>query len=255
MAGGALGILIPPSIPMVLYCSVTGTSIGKMFAAGIIPGLMISLMYIIYIGVRCTINPKLGPPMPADHAITRREKLQAARDGSFALLLIFSVLGTILLGMATPTEAAACGGFGAILIAIAYRKFNLSVLNEASMGTMKITGMLVWILIGATIFSNFQMLMGAQRLLSALSFESGLPPMVIIFLMQCVMFVMGFFLDEYIIVLICAPLFTPVVIKMGFDPIWFGVLMIELADCGTNTALRFRSFLLEGNHAQGHHHA
>lgn len=247
MAGGSLGILIPPSIPMVLYCSVTGTSIGKMFAAGIVPGLMIAFMYILYIGVRCTLNPTMGPPMPADHTVSRREKLQAARDGTFALLLIFSVLGTILLGVATPTEAAACGGFGAVLIAIAYRKFNLTVLNKASMGTMKITGMLVWILIGATIFSNFQMLMGAQRLLSALSFESGLPPLAIIMLMQCVMFVMGFFLDEYIIVLICAPLFTPVVVKMGFDPIWFGILMIVNLQIAVQTPpYGFALFYLRG---------
>ena len=247
MAGGALGILIPPSIPMVLYCSVTGTSIGKMFAAGLVPGLMISSMYIVYIGVRCAINPKMGPPMPLDHAVTRREKFQAAKDGAFALLLIFSVLGTILLGMATPTEAAACGGFGAVLIAIAYRKFNLKVLNEASMGTMKITGMLVWILIGATIFSNFQMLMGAQKLLSAFSFESGLPPMAIVMLMQCVMFVMGFFLDEYIIVLICAPLFTPVVMKMGFDPVWFGILMIVNLQIAVQTPpYGFALFYLKG---------
>lgn len=225
MAGGALGILIPPSIPMVLYCSVTGTSIGKMFAAGIMPGLFIAGMYILYIAVRCNINPKMGPP-PVGHQITSKQKMLALRDGGLALLLIFSVLGTILLGMATPTEAAACGGVGAVLIACVYRKFNFNVLKDASMGTMKITGMMVWILIGATIFSNFQMLMGATRLLKGLSFESGLHPMLIIFMMQCVMFVMGFFLDEYIIVLICAPLFTPVVTGLGFDAVWFGILMI-----------------------------
>jgi tripartite ATP-independent transporter DctM subunit len=226
MAGGSLGILIPPSIPMVLYCSVTGNSIGKLFAAGIVPGLMLSGMYIIYIAIRCLINPDMGPALGATRAITVHDRLIAVRDGGLALVLIFSVLGTILFGLATPTEAAACGGAGAILIAIIYRKFNIKVLNEASIGTMKITGMLVWILIGASIFSNFQMLMGAQRLISGFTFQSGLPPMVIVLMMQCIMFVMGCFLDEYIIVLICAPLFTPAIVSMGMDPIWFGVLMI-----------------------------
>jgi tripartite ATP-independent transporter DctM subunit len=226
MAGGSLGILIPPSIPMVLYCSVTGNSIGKLFAAGIVPGLMLSVLYVSYIAIRCLINPSLGPALGAVRKITFHDRLIAARDGGLALLLIFTVLGTIVFGLATPTEAAACGGAGAILIAIVYRKFNLKVLSEASVGTMKITGMLVWILIGASIFSNFQMLMGAQKLISGFTFKSGLHPLVIVFMMQCVMFVMGCFLDEYIIVLICAPLFTPAITAMGLDPIWFGILMI-----------------------------
>jgi tripartite ATP-independent transporter DctM subunit len=226
MAGGALGILIPPSIPMVLYCSVTGNSIGKMFAAGIVPGLMLALMYVVYVAVRCALNPELGPALTANRSITLRDRLTAVRDGGLALVLIFSVLGTILFGLATPTEAAACGGAGAVIIALIYRKFNLRVLGEASVGTMKITGILVWILIGASIFSNFQMLMGAQKLIAGLSFKSGLPPMAVILMMQCVMLIMGCFLDEYIIVLICAPLFTPAVVSMGYDPIWFGVLMI-----------------------------
>jgi len=248
MAGGALGILIPPSIPMVLYCSVTGTSIGKMFAAGIIPGLMLSALYIIYIGVRCAINPSMGPTAVLEKGQSNRHsKILALRDGGLAILLIFSVLGTILLGMATPTEAAACGGFGAVLIAIIYRKFNFKVLREASMGTMTITGMMVWILIGASIFSNFQMLMGAQRLLSGFSMSSGLPPLALVFIMQMIMFVMGFFLDEYIIVLICAPLFTPLVVNMGFDPVWFGILMIVNIQLAVQTPpYGFALFYLKG---------
>jgi tripartite ATP-independent transporter DctM subunit len=226
MAGGSLGILIPPSIPMVLYCSVTGNSIGKMFAAGVIPGVMLSVMYVTYIAVRCALNPSFGPALGRERRITMRDRLVASRDGGLALVLIFSVLGTILFGLATPTEAAACGGAGAIIIAMIYRKFNLKVLGQASTDTMKITGMLVWILIGASIFSNFQMLMGAQKLISGFTFGSGLPPLVIVLIMQLIMLVMGCFLDEYIIVLICAPIFTPSIVAMGLNPIWFGVLMI-----------------------------
>ena len=247
MAGGALGILIPPSIPMVLYCSVTGTSIGKMFAAGLLPGLLLAGLYVTYIAVRCALNPALGPPLAHTAGTGRREKLLAARDGGLALLLIFTVLGTILLGLATPTEAAACGGLGAALIALIYGKFNLKVLNEASLGTMKIAGLMVWILIGASIFSNFQMLMGAQKLLSGLSFKSGLPPFAIIILMQGVMFLMGCFLDEYIIVLICAPLFTPVVTALGYDPVWFGILMIINLQLAVQTPpYGFALFYLKG---------
>jgi len=226
MAGGGMGILIPPSIPMILFSSMTNTSIGKMFAGGIIPGLIMSGLFVIYIVVRCFINPEMGPALPKSDSGAAKEKLVAVRDAGLAFALIFLVLGSILFGVATPTEAAAVGAVGALFITIIYRRFSWGVLKEASIQTMKLTGICVWILIGASVFSNFHMLMGAGRLVSRMTSEWNISPWGVIILMQISMLFMGCIMDEFIIVLICAPLYTPIAISLGFDPIWFGILMI-----------------------------
>jgi tripartite ATP-independent transporter DctM subunit len=226
MAGGGMAILIPPSVPMILFSSVTNTSIGKMFAAGIIPGLLMSTLFVIYIAVRCQIQPEMGPPLPREETRSFRDKMIALRDGSLAFVLIFLVLGSILFGAATPTEAAAIGTVGAILIALIYRRFNWQVLKESSITGAKLTGMCVWILIGATLFSDYHMLMGAGKLLTGTMRDLNLSPMGIIVFMQLTMLVMGCLIDEWIIILICAPLYTPIAVSLGFDPVWFGILMI-----------------------------
>jgi tripartite ATP-independent transporter DctM subunit len=226
MAGGGLGILIPPSIPMILFAAVTKSSIGKMFAGGLVPAAIMIVMFVAYIGIRCWLQPEMGPALPRDERATVGDKLVAMRDGTLAFALICLVLGSILFGVATPTEAAAIGGVGAIVIALVYRCFNWEVLKEASIGAMSLTAIAVWIIIGATVFSNFHMMMGAGRLLKAVTTEMGLGPWGVIILMQLSMLLMGFIIDEFIIVIICAPLFTPIAVSLGFDPIWFGILMI-----------------------------
>ena len=248
MAGGGMGILIPPSIPMIVFASVTNTSIGKMFAGGIIPGLIMAGMFMLYIGVRCYIQPEMGPVLQRSEDKARgREILIAVRDAGLAFGLIFLVLGSILSGAATPTEAAAIGSVGAILIAVLYRRFTWQVLKKASIGSMRLTTICVWILIGATVFSNFHMLMGAGRLLRSMTLEMGLGPMGVIILMQLSMLVMGFIMDEFIIVLICAPLYTPIAVSLGFDPIWFGILMILNMEIAIQTPpYGFALFYLKG---------
>jgi tripartite ATP-independent transporter DctM subunit len=226
MAGGGLGILIPPSIPMILFASVTKSSIGKMFAGGLIPAAIMIALFIAYISIRCWLQPKMGPALPPEERASTRDKLIAMRDGALAFALICLVLGSILFGVATPTEAAAIGAMGAIAIAMVYGRFNFGVLKEASIGAMNLTAIAVWIIIGATVFSNFHMMMGAGRLLTSLTQDLGLGPMGVIILMQLSMLLMGLIIDEFIIVIICAPLFTPIAISLGFDPIWFGILMI-----------------------------
>ena len=246
MAGGGMGILIPPSVPMILFASVTQTSIGKMFAGGIIPGLIMSGMFIVYIAVRCLIKPEMGPPLPKE-TISLKAKLIAARDAVLAFALIFLVLGSILFGAATPTEAAAIGAIGAALIAVIYRRFTWAVIKEATIGGMKLTAMCVWILIGATVFSNYHMMMGAGRLLTGMTTELGLGPWGVIILMQVTMLIMGCIMDEWIIVLICAPLYTPVAVSLGFDPIWFGILMILNMEIAIQTPpYGFALFYLKG---------
>jgi tripartite ATP-independent transporter DctM subunit len=248
MAGGGMGILIPPSIPMIVFASVTNTSIGRMFAGGIIPGLIMASLFMAYIGIRCYIQPEMGPVLQRSEDKTKgREILIAVRDAGLAFGLIFLVLGSILAGAATPTEAAAIGSVGAILIAVLYRRFNWMVLKEASIGSMRLTAICIWILIGATVFSNFHMLMGAGRLLKSVTLEMGLGPWGVILLMQLSMLVMGFIMDEFIIVLICAPLFTPIAVSLGFDPIWFGILMILNMEIAIQTPpYGFALFYLKG---------
>ena len=226
MAGGGMGILIPPSVPMIVFCSQTNASIGKMFAGGMVPGIIMSSLFIIYIAGRSWIQPELCPALPKEERTAPGEKLIALRDALVAFGLIFTVLGTILIGAATPTEAAAIGVVGACLIAMFYRRFNIGVLKEASINTMKMTGLLVWILIGAMVFTNFHMMMGAGKLLNHLATFYNLPPMGVITMMQVSMIVLGCFMDELLIVLICAPLYTPIAVSLGYDPIWFGILMI-----------------------------
>jgi tripartite ATP-independent transporter DctM subunit len=248
MAGGGMGILIPPSIPMIVFASVTNTSIGKMFAGGIVPGLIMSGMFVIYIGVTCLLKPEKGPALPKEEMKDLgRQRLIAVRDAVLAFGLIVLVLGSILAGAATPTEAAAVGAVGAILIAILYRKFNFGVIKEASVGSMRLTAIMIWILIGATVFSNYHMLMGAGRLLKSITLDMGLGPWGVIILMQLTMLVMGLIMDEFIIVLICAPLYTPIATSLGFDPVWFGILMILNMEIAIQTPpYGFALFYLKG---------
>jgi len=226
MAGGGMGILIPPSIPMILFASVTNTSVGRMFAGGLIPGLIMSACFVVYIAVRCYIDPEYGPPFQPEKRIGTREKWIAARDGSIAFGLIILVLGCIMSGAATTTEAAAVGAVGAVLVAIFYRRFTWAVLRDSSMEGMRLTSVCIWLFIGALVFSNFHMMMGAGRLVRQLIADTGLSPMGVIIIMQITILFMGFIMDDFVILLLCSPIYTPIAMSLGFDPIWFGILMI-----------------------------
>jgi tripartite ATP-independent transporter DctM subunit len=226
MAGGGMGILIPPSIPMILFASVTSTSVGRMFAGGLIPGLIMSGLFIVYIIVRCRINPEYGPVFNPEKKIKTKDKVIALRDTFVAFGLIVIVLGCIMGGVATTTEAAAIGAVGAMLIAFFYGRLNWSVLKDSSVEGMKLTSICIWLFIGALVFNNFHMMMGAGRLVRELTAESGLSPFGIIILMQVSILFMGFIMDDFVILLLCSPIYTPIAMALGFDPIWFGILMI-----------------------------
>ncbi len=226
MAGGALGMLIPPSVNMILYSSVTRVSIGRMFAGGIIPGLILAGFYITYIGIRCWLNPALGPALPPEERGSWRERFISLKDAILAFGLIFMVLGSIFLGMATPTEAAAVGVLGAIVLTGIYRKLSLGVVKRASLETMKFAGLIMWMLIGATVFSDFYMFMGGGHLLQEIVEAMHMGPWMVLIMMQLSLLILGMLMDDTIIVLITAPLYVPLIISLGFDPVWFGILMI-----------------------------
>ncbi len=229
MAGGGLGILIPPSIPMIMFAASTQNSVGRMFLGAMVPALVTIVLLILYVVISCKLNPNKAPLDKDDLAHvppSPREKFLILRDGLSALALIFVVLGSIISGIATPTESGALGVVGAILLSILFKRFKPALLQSAGVQTAALVSVAMWVIFGASIFSNFHLLMGVQTMVSNFTASLDMPPIMIIIMFQLIMLLLGFIIDEFIIVLMCAPLFTPIAVTLGYDPIWFGVLMI-----------------------------
>lgn len=225
-AGGALGALIPPSVPFIFYGLLANASIGDLFLAGVGPGLMLALFYTIYIGVRCRLQPHIGPAVPAETRFTAREKVQAVVNiWPFAVLIVI-VLGVIWGGIATPSEAAAFGAAGAFVINAVYGRLTWPVLRESLASTMKLTGMGLWILIGANIYLNIFNTMGSQDLLTSLVLSMPGGTNGILLMMMVIILVLGMFMDDWAIIMLCTPLFIPIIDQLGVDKIWFGALFI-----------------------------
>ncbi|MDW6002933.1 TRAP transporter large permease [Vibrio mangrovi] len=228
MAGGSLGILIPPSIPMIMFASATQNSVGKMFLGAMIPALITIILLITYVVISCKLRPERAP-LDSDNDIQvpkGYEMFKTIRDGASSLALIVVVLGSIIAGIATPTESGALGVMGAILLSILFKRFKPEMLMRSGMQTAMLVSVAMWIILGASVFSNFHLLMGIQGMVSGFTKGLDLPPIMIIIMFQLIMLLLGFIIDEFIIVLMCAPIFTPVAVSLGYDPIWFGVLMI-----------------------------
>ncbi|KXJ50227.1 MAG: tripartite ATP-independent transporter DctM subunit [Neptuniibacter pectenicola] len=229
MAGGGLGILIPPSIPMIMFAASTQNSVGRMFLGAMMPALLTVVMMVLYVVISCRIYPDRAP-RDMDNAdfptLKGAEKFRVARDGLFSMLLIVVVLGSIVTGIATPTESGAIGVVGAIVLAILFKRFKVEMFMTAGFQTATLVSVAMWIIFGASVFSNFHLLMGVQSMVAGFTAELDLPPIMIIIMFQLIMLLLGFIIDEFIIVLMCAPLFTPIAVSLGYDPIWFGVLMI-----------------------------
>jgi tripartite ATP-independent transporter DctM subunit len=230
-ASGTLGILIPPSIMMVVYGGLTGmkeTSVGNLFAGAIFPGLLLAGLYFAYIFVRCNINPKLGPPISKQEAsgYTAAQKWGMTLKSLLPpLILILSVMGTILGGVATPTEAAGLGAFGAGILAFLNRKLNWTVLKESAYATMKTTSMVMMLFVGGKFFSAVFLSMGGGDVVADLLIGSGMDEWIILFIMMFIVFIMGMFIDWAAILLVTVPIFLPIAIELGFDPLWFSLLL------------------------------
>lgn len=179
--------------------------------------------------------------------MTPQQKFKTLRDGLLTVLLIFAVLGSIISGIATPTESGAIGVVGAILLAFVFKRFRFGLFKAAGLETAMLVSVAMWIILGATLFSNFHLLMGIQDMIAGFTEDLGLPPLGVVILMQLIMLLLGFIIDEFIIVLMCAPLFTPIVVDLGFDPIWFGILMILNIEIAVQTPpYGFALFYLKG---------
>ncbi|PFG63427.1 tripartite ATP-independent transporter DctM subunit [Thioclava sp. ES.031] len=236
MAGGTLGILIPPSILAIIYAVVAEQSVGELFIGAVIPGLLLSGMYVAYVLIRCAINPEMGPPIPMEERISGREKIRLMSNMSAPISLIVIVLGVIFTGVATPVEAAGIGTFGAIIVAAIHRKLDWQTIREAAVTTLKASAMVIWIMFGATIFVGLYVLEGGQQFVQNALQATGLGPWGILIIMQLVLIILGMFLDWVGILLLCVPIFVPIVKALGAeafglsDPddlvLWFGVLYL-----------------------------
>lgn len=246
-AGGGLGILIPPSVLMILYSLITGVSVGKLFAAGVVPGIMLSAMICAYIFIRCWLQPEMGPALPPEERGTWPEKFAALRAVLLPLLIVVMVLGSILFGLATPTEAAAVGVLGALISAFVHRKLNRALLRESCIRTFRLTGMIMWILFAAHAFSSAYQSMGAQSLIQSMMAHIPGGPWGTIIFIQLVLLLLGMVLDPVGIMLITLPVFLPIVTALGFDPIWFGIMFIINMEIGYQTPpFGFNLFYLKG---------
>ena len=229
-ASGTLGILIPPSIMLVIYGGLTGfkeTSVGNLFAGAIFPGLLLSTLYLGYITILCHLKPHYGPPIPvADRTHTTAQKWNMTLKSLIPPLgLILTVMGTILSGVATPTEAAALGVVGAMLLALANHKLNWQVLLEASKATYKTTAMIMMLFIGGKLFSTVFMSIGGGDVVADLLLGSGLNRYQVLVIMMAIVFFMGMFIDWAAILLVTVPVFTPIAMELDFNPLWFAMLM------------------------------
>ena len=226
-AGGSLGTIIPPSVIVVVYASMAQLSIGQLFAATLIPGVLMLAMFLLYIGVRCWITPSLAPAVPAMQATPLTEKLAITLKALIPpFLLIFAVLGSMLAGVASPTESAAVGAFGAAILALCFRELSVRRLIEALVSTITITAMIMLIVTGGTMFTAIFAASGGGWMLADFMGELDLSPYWLILALMFIVLIAGMVLDWISIVLIFVPIFMPLVKLAGIDPIWFAVMFM-----------------------------
>ncbi|SEA93255.1 TRAP transporter large permease [Rubrimonas cliftonensis] len=236
MAGGTLGILIPPSILAIIYAVVAEQSVGELFIGAVIPGLMLSGLYIVYVTVMSYAFDGYGPPIPEEERVSSTEKLQLIGNMAAPLVLIVVVLGVIFTGVATPVEAAGIGTFGAFIVAAIHRRLDWPTIREACLTTLKASAMVIWIMFGATIFVGLYVLEGGQQFVQEAVAATGLGPWGVLILMQVILILLGMFLDWVGILLLAVPIFVPIIRAFGpeafgFDDpndlvLWFGVLYL-----------------------------
>ena len=226
MAGGSLGALIPPSIVMMIYGLIARQSVGQLFMGGVIPGLILSTLFCSYIAIRSYLQPQLAPALPAEERGTIREKVISMRSVALPILIILSVLGSIFLGIATPTEAASVGCVATIVAAAIHRKLSWQVLKSATYATFSLSGMCIWVVLGASVFSRYFFSIGGADLVEGLLTSPELGRWTVIISMQVSLILMGMVMDDVAMLMIAGPIYTPIIVSLGFDPIWFGILFI-----------------------------
>jgi tripartite ATP-independent transporter DctM subunit len=246
-AGGALGILIPPSTVMIILALFAELSVGRLFLGGVLSGLTLASLFVIYIGVRALVQPGLGPPVPPEERVTLREKFYMLRSLILPILLIITVLGSIFSGAATPTEAAGIGALGSIICTAVLRRLTWRNLLEACYSSLRLSCMVMWIIFGAGIFTALYSAVGAHDLVGKILLALPGGSWGVIIGMQVILIILGMFLDPAGIIMITIPIFIPLVRELGFDPIWFGVLFTMNMEMAFLTPpLGFNLFYMRG---------
>ncbi|MFP7672301.1 TRAP transporter large permease subunit [Marivita sp. S0852] len=225
-AGSSLGILVPPSVVLVLYAMIARQPVGQLWLAGVIPGLMMAAMFIVYITIRCKLNPSLGPVLPAaDRDIPKAEKYRLLGAGLLPLGIFFTMMIPFVNGWTSLVESSAIGALAAMLAAILKGRMTREVFENSVRKTLGITCMFMWIILAALAFGAVFDGLGAVKAIESLFTEQlGLNPWVILILMQLSFIIMGTFLDDTAMLVIVAPLYVPLVGELGFNLIWYGIL-------------------------------
>jgi len=225
-AGSSLGILVPPSVVMVLYGMIARQPVSKLWLAGIFPGLMMATLFILYIAIRCHFQPELGPVLPKeDRQIPMKEKIGLLKAGLIPFAIFFTMTGLFLMGIASLVECSAVGALGATLAALYKKNLNRKVIEVTLRKTLGVSCMFMWIILAALCFGAVFDGIGAVKAIESLFIERwNLSPWGVLIMMQLSYILMGMFLDDTAMLVIVAPLYVPLIIALGFDPIWYGVL-------------------------------
>lgn len=243
-AGGTIGILIPPSVLMVVYGLLTETSISRLFLAGILPGILTVIVFMITVSITTRLDPKLGPRGPR---FPIRERFKAARDvwGTAALFLL--VIGGLYLGVFSPTEAASVGAVGAAGLAALNRRLDFALLKSSLMDTVKTTAMIFTILIGAILLNNFLIIAAVPNLISEWIGTLPLGRTAILIVILLLYVLLGCLLDSLAMVLLTIPIFFPIVSDLGYDPVWFGIIVVMVVELGLITPpIGMNVFVIKG---------
>ena len=225
-AGSSLGILVPPSVVMVLYGMIARQPVSKLWLAGIFPGLMMAALFILYIAIRCHFQPELGPVLPKeDRQIPMKEKIGLLKAGLIPFAIFFTMTGLFLMGIASLVECSAVGALGATLAALYKKNLNRKVIEVTLRKTLGVSCMVMWIILAALCFGAVFDGIGAVKAIESLFIERwNLSPWGVLIMMQLSYILMGMFLDDTAMLVIVAPLYVPLIIALGFNPIWYGVL-------------------------------
>lgn len=223
---GLLGILIPPTVIGIIYCCVSGLSVGKLYSGLFIPGFLLAGIYILYIGIRCYFQPLLAPALPKEERASWKEKFVSLRGVILPALIILAVLGGMYSGIVTPTEASGAGAIAVMLAALARRRLNWESFKDSCALAFRLSSMVIWIMMAITVFSNVYHSSGASKIIQQLALSLPISGFGVIVLMQLTIFLLGCVMDDVVIIMVCTPIYLPIVTALGFDPLWFGVLFL-----------------------------
>lgn len=233
-AGGVLGVLIPPSVILLLYGTATEQSIGKLFMAGVLPGIVLTLLYILVVYILVVRNPEIAPPGPKS---SWKERLSALKGGLWEVVFVFCLsIGGLFAGWFSPTEAGAVGAGGVLLVSLLGRKLNWEKFEKSLLDTTRTTAMIMLLVAGAVIFGRFMAVSRVPFEFANWASSLSLPPFAIMGIVLVIYFVLGCFIDSLALVLLTIPIFYPVVVDtLGYDPIWFGVIIVMVVATGVIT--------------------